>query len=251
MVRQTQELRADTRQEQGFNEGLLSAASLIRDDPRRRETLEMFVNGDIHKQFGGEIVTPRGPDLPPIVYWHDHGTFVGPDGSIYHARTDDYDEHRQMFVSPADERGRYIRCIQPFTYDGYTGPHSIEMRFDFINGPHRAAPRNTLEEAELQRREGLDPVYPRHKEWVDERRDSLSLVKDKDGHIDGWLHDSVTNQTHQLYDPVQVLETMRMLDELEREVAALTAEQAKDRQRLVAEQLGRKTVYVSQYDTAA
>ena len=238
MTTVSHEMRTDAHHETLLDEGLLDAAQYMIDHPRQREILSQFMSGEIHEKLGGSIVTQRGQNEPPIVYWHDHGTFVAPDGSIYQPRTDDYDIHRQMFMSAVDGRGSGFPCIQPYTYDGYTGPHSISMRFDFVNGKHRCAPQNTPEEAALLHREGRDPVAPRHKEWVASDRDSLSLKKFEDGHIEGVLHDSVTNTDTKLYSPEMVMAAVSMLDDIQADIDGLTGDTARSRQQIIARYLG-------------
>ena len=238
MTTVSHEMRTDAHHETLLDEGLLDAAQYMIDHPRQREILSQFMSGEIHEKLGGSIVTQRGQNEPPIVYWHDHGTFVAPDGSIYQPRTDDYDIHRQMFMSAVDGRGSGFPCIQPYTYDGYTGPHSISMRFDFVNGKHHCVPQNTMEEARLLRSEGRDPIAPRHKEWVASNRDSLSLEKFADGHIEGSLHDGETNTDIRLYTPSMVMATISMLEDMQSDIDTLTADTDRVQQEMIARYMG-------------
>ncbi len=245
---ETQEMRTDAHHEILLDEGLLDAAQYMIDNPKQLEILKMFMSGEIHQQFGGSIVTKRGNNEPPIVYWHDHGTFVAPNGAIYQPRTDDYDINRQVLVSPVDGRGSGLPCVQPYTYDGYTGPHSISMRFDFVNGLHRCAPQNTMEDARILHSEGRDPIAPRHKEWVSADRDSISLKKFADGHIEGVLHDSETDTDTRLYSPDMVMATISMMTDMQSDIDRLTEDNERAREEIVARYLGNASVQATTYE---
>lgn len=250
------ETRADTQHEIVLDAGLLDAAQYMREHPRQLETLVLFMNGNIHKKEGGSIKQQSGRDEPPIVFWHQHGTFVAPDGAIYHARTDDNDNHRQIYMSPVDEYDCQPYCVQPLTYDGHTGPYGITMRFDFKKNLHGMLPSNSTEDvkhqidqyremmhaydAEKARLEAevyheripddkmpeywrrykgdvsrnYDIMTPRHKEWAEANRDSLSLKKFEDGHIEAVLHDGETEVDTKLYSADVVIAAIGILDSL-------------------------------------
>ena len=227
---------------------LMEVAEVIRSDPRRREMLDRFISGDIHKSPGGAIAIPFGYDwneeqqcsVPNMkVFWHDHGSFVGKDGAMYNVRTDD-NGVGQVYVAPVDERGQYIDCIHPYTYDCYIGPHGIDVRADFINGAHRASPQNTAEERRLQDLEGHDIMVPRHQIGTefDDRRDSISLRKYGDGHIEGMIHDSVSGETQQLYAPYDVKAALLMLDDMEVELEGLAVAYEAEREIVRARHMG-------------
>lgn len=212
----SQELQTTSERESIIDEGLIEAARALRDNPKQRELLEKFTDGTIHEHWSGSIAQDRG--AATVVYWHDHGTFVAPDGAIYQVRTDDDDINRQVYVAPNDsEWAKGLPCIQPWTYDGVTGPHGITMRFDFLNGPRRIV-TNTLDDMKKQRLEGADPTMPRHKEWADEARDSISIEKHRDGRITGVLHDGQSRTDTLLYAPDEVRAVVAMIDEAEREI---------------------------------
>ena len=210
-----QEISVEQSEYGQYLDGLAAAAQAVAARPRQRQILEYYIqgNGDaIHRRFGGEL-EDRGE-----VYWHHHGTFVAPDGAIYRVRTDD-DGIFRVYASPVDSRGDSIDCIQPYVYDGYIGPHAIEMRVDFVNGVHRSVPLNSRWEHELQAREGRDVMTPRHQEGIafDSRRDSIALCKHPDGHIEGWLHDSADGEVVSLYSPAEVCAMIAILEEEENE----------------------------------
>ena len=242
MATQTEKLQSRAEIDEEYVEGLDRVARLMHDNPHQREVLEQFVSGEIHNKFGGSIKQQYGWGTEPYVFWHNHGIFVGPDGAIYEARTDD-NGVPQVYVSPNDPEWTTLDCITPWTYDVTSGPYYIEMRFDFINGPHRTAPRNTIEEAVLQRADGKDPVYPRHYEGIDpsselSRRDSLALIKRGNGHVDGWLHDCETDEFSRLYSPQDVLAVARSLDDIEVEHKQLITEHDKGRESDIDARIG-------------
>lgn len=190
--------------------GFIDAAVMVRENPRCRMILDLFLSGEIHNYFGGSLRAVNGTER---VFWHDRGTFIAPNGAIYHIRADDAGV-MQAYVSPVDERAVGTYCIQPYTYDGYRSDDGSEVRIDFVNGLHHAAPPNTIEEAELQRRDGQDAVYPRHRDGInfDSRRDSISVRYGDNGTCMAMMYDSATGLTTPLYDIVLV---RRFIDELD------------------------------------
>ena len=203
----------DEAEPEWFDSGFMEAAVVVWENPRRRMILDLFLSGEVHKHFGGSLEAANGSGR---IFWHDYGTFIAPDGAIYHIRADDAGV-MQAYVSPVDERAAGLYCIQPYTYDGYRSSDGNEMRIDFINGLHHASPRNTLEETELQRRDGQDVVHPRHQDGInfDSRRDSISVTYCDDGTLKALIHDSETGCTTSLYDPVLVRRFADELDTLE------------------------------------
>lgn len=108
--------------------------------------------------------------------------------------------------------------------DCYIGPHGIDVRIDFINGVHHSPPLNTFEERQLQARDSLDVMAPHHKVGAgfDERRDSISLRKYGDGHVEGMIHDVESGEVIELFAPADVKATMAMLDEWDDGLEQLT-----------------------------
>jgi hypothetical protein len=221
--------------EQAYLASCMEVASIVRGNPRRLDILDQFITGDIHKFKGGELAITFGnrydakkggwvPDEK--VFWHDHGSFVDKAGAMYKVRTDD-EGVGQVYVSPVDERGDYIDCIHPYTYDCYIGPHSIDVRVDFVNGTHHAPPTNTITEQKLQAKDGLDVMVPRHQAGTifDERRDSILLRKYGDGHIEGIIHDSESGEVSQLFSPNDIKAAIAMLDEMDAELEEFVASQ--------------------------
>lgn len=224
----------DLEREHSIEQGLLDAADAVRGDADRKKILEEFISGEIHKRRGAYLALTfgyKGPEEPnQKVFWHDHGTFVGPDGAVYHVRTDD-DGVGQMYTVPAGGQRRDV--IHPYTYDSYIGPHGITGRVDFVNGVHDIAPKNTPRQMELQRLESKSPVIPRHAEGTDstvepalENRHSVTYEKQPTGEILGWYHDPKTNETVKLYSPEEVLAVADMLDERDAELEVAQLEVA-------------------------
>lgn len=202
--------------DQEYSLGLLDTATVLLQNPAQRKVLEAFVSGEIHATYGGSIERSYWEDevWQSYVFWHAHGTFVSGDGSVYQVRTDDVGRP-QVYVAAMDERCASLPCVQPYTYDVYRGPHGNEMRFDFVNGPHRAAPPNTLAEAGELRRAGKDPVAPGHCEGLlaPRARDSIALIKHDNGRIDGYLTDGTTGERRRLYAPTEVLATIGEIEQ--------------------------------------
>ncbi len=212
LERPTESPSAERSEYERYYNGLAVAAQAIIDNPRQRKILNYYLDDDgdaIHKRKGGEL---RDGDTE---YAQHHGTFVAPNGAIYRLRGADW--QLQVYTSPVDERGDSIDCIRPYTYDGYMGPYDIEMRVDFINGAGRAVPANNAWDRELQRREYGNAAVsiPRHQEGMDfpAGRDSIALRKHRDGHVEGWLHDSVSGDVVTLYSPAEVQAMIGILDE--------------------------------------
>lgn len=201
-----------------FFTGLKQTAQAIREKPRQRRLLEIYGNHENPDAIHEITDAPIADERAGVVFWHNHGTFVAPDGAIYRVRMDDTGL-AQMYVSPVDERAESVDCIRPFTYDSHVGPYGIELRVDFINGAHRTLPRNTAEEHRLQWLEGRDVMLPRHSEAMSFRpdRDSIFLRKNRDGSIDAWLHDS-DGGVARLYGSNEVLAMTALQDD--RETAA-------------------------------
>ena len=242
MVTQTEKLQSRSEIDQEYYRGLFDVANIMIQNPKQREILERFISGEIHGEFGGSLRQQRGFGTDPLVFWHMHGSFVDTRGAIYEARSDDAGVP-QVYVAPNNPEWTNISCIQPWTYDVASGPYDIEMRFDFINGPNRTAPFNTLAETQLQRNEDKDVSMPRHYDGIEampelSRRDYLSLVKRGNGHIDGWLHDSQTDQTTRLYAPADVLATVHEMEDTAAETARLEQEYDAMRAAYVAAHLG-------------
>lgn len=191
---------------------LFETAVTVIENQRVRTALDLFTSGEIHKHAGGSL---RALDGSKRIFWHDHGTFVAKGGAIYHLRTDD-EGVPQVYVSPVDERGGGLYCVQPVTYDGYSGSDGTEMRFDFINGIHHALPRNSLGEIEQQRQEELDVMRPRHQFGAvfDSRRDSISVIHSPDGTMRAMLHDSETGLVEYLYDAAEIKSLVEFMDTL-------------------------------------
>ncbi len=255
MGTQTEKLQSRTEIDQEYYEGLFDVAAIMIERPRQRELLERFISGDIHREAGGAIALTFGYDwneqenrsVPNTkVFWHNHGTFVDKNGAIYEARSDDAGLP-QVYIAPNSPEWTVQPCIHPWTYDADSGPYDIEMRFDFINGPHRTAPQNTLEESRRLIAMGEDPVYPAHQTGIEaspelSRRDYLSLVKRGNGHIDGWLHDSETDETSRLYSPRDVLATVHELEERANERQRLEREYDEMRAQYVELRLGERAL---------
>lgn len=244
MVTQTEKLQSRAEIDQEYYQGLFDVAAIMIENPRQRQILEMFMSGEIHGQFGGSLQQQRGAGTDPYVFWHNHGCFVDKNGAIYEARSDDSGVP-QVYVSPNDPEWTNLSCIQPWTYDVDSGPYDIEMRFDFINGPHRTSPRNTIEESIHLSAIGQDPVCPAHYTGIEEspelsRRDYLSLVKRGNGHIDGWIHDSVTGETTRMYAPRDVVAVVHELEDREAERVRLEHECDEMRAQYVAVLLGER-----------
>ncbi len=203
-----------------FFTGLEQTAQAIREKPRQRRLLEIYGNHENPDAIHEIADAPIADERAGVVYWHNHGTFVAPDGAIYRVRMDDTGL-AQMYVSPVDERAESVDCIRPFTYDSHVGPYGIELRVDFINGAHRTLPRNTGEEHRLQWLEGRDVMLPRHSEDMAFRadRDSIFLRKHPDGSIDAWLHDS-DGGVARLYGANEVLAMAVVQDDRETTVTA-------------------------------
>ena len=197
--------------EESYLEGMAWTALAVWKDPRRREAFEQFASGDIHNHYGGGLLAANGSGR---TFWHDHGTYVADNTAIYQLRADD-EGVMQMYVSPTDRRGGGLFCIQPYTYDSYRNSDDTEVRVDFINGLHHHAPFNTLAETELQRRDGLDVVQPRHQDGIsfDSRRDSVSVVQREDGKVYASIHDSETGLTEPLYDLADIMRLLSSFDE--------------------------------------
>ena len=201
-----------------FFVGLEQTAQAIRERPRQRRLLEIYGDHENPDAIHTIADAPIADERAGVVFWHNHGTFVAPDGAIYRVRMDD-NGLAQMYVSPVDERAQSVDCIRPFTYDSHVGPYGIELRVDFINGAHRTLPYNTKEEHMLQALEGRDVMLPRHSEEMAFRpdRDSIFLHKNPDGSIDAWLHD-IDGGATRLYGASEVLAMAAVQDG--REVAA-------------------------------
>lgn len=205
---------SDTTELELFFAGLTVAAEAIRQHPRQRRLLEIYADPERPDAIHDLTDAPISDSRANIVFWHNHGSFVAPDGAIYRVRMDD-EGAAQVYASPLDERARSVDCIRPVTYDSQIGPHGIEMRIDFINGVHRELPKNTSEQRMLQHREGRDVMLPRHNE--DMRfiadRDSIFLRKQPDGSTDAWLHDSVHGDVVRMYGAAEVLAMAAVQDE--------------------------------------
>ena len=222
---QVAEVEHTTIEFEGLFTGLEQTAQAIREKPRQRKILEIYGNHENPDAIHEIADAPIADERAGVVFWHNHGTFVAPDGAIYRVRMDDTGL-AQMYVSPVDERGESVDCIRPFcirpfTYDSHVGPYGIELRVDFINGLHRTLPRNTKEEHMLQALEGRDVMLPRHSEEMAFRpdRDSIFLHKNPDGSIDAWLHD-IDGGATRLYGASEVLAMAAVQDDREMATAA-------------------------------
>ena len=210
---QVAEVQHTTIEFEEFFTGLEQTAQAIREKPRQRQLLEIYGNHENPDAIHEIADAPIADERAGVVFWHNHGTFVAPDGAIYRVRMDDTGL-AQMYVSPVDERGESVDCIRPFTYDSHVGPYGIELRVDFINGAHRTLPRNTSEEHMLQALEGRDVMLPRHSEEMAFRadRDSIFLRKNSDGSIDAWLHD-IDGNVNRLYGTNEVMAMAAVQDD--------------------------------------
>lgn len=204
-----QEKNGDTHEQQ-IDRSLFETAMTVWSNPRIRATLDLFNSGDIHKYAGGSL---RAYDKSGRIFWNDHGTFVAENGAIYQLRSDD-EGVPQVYTAPVDGRGNGLYCVQPYTYDVYSNPDLLEMRFDFINDVHHAPPINSPCEIDTQRRAGLDVMAPSHKEGVifDARRDSISMARSTDGVVNVMLHDSGTGITERLHDSMDIELLLQLLD---------------------------------------
>ena len=210
---QVAEVQHTTIEFEEFFTGLEQTAQAIREKPRQRRLLEIYGDHENPDAIHEIADAPIADERAGVVFWHNHGTFVAPDGAIYRVRMDDTGL-AQMYVSPVDERGESVDCIRPFTYDSHVGPYGIELRVDFINGAHRTLPRNTSEEHMLQALEGRDVMLPRHSEEMAFRadRDSIFLRKNSDGSIDAWLHD-IDGNVNRLYGTNEVMAMAAVQDD--------------------------------------
>lgn len=184
-----------------YEQGLIRMAKIVRNDPKLRQKIDLYVSGEIHNDPGAGL---ESSDESGQIFSNDHGVFVGTDGEVFNLRTDAWGGAcvYASLSSEEDDEPTGLFCFQRKAYDGFRSQDNTVMRFDFVNSLYRRPPSNSLLEQELQCEEGLDYASPRHLEGAgfDSRRDSILLVHGTDDSLRATLHNSEKGTVEEIFD---------------------------------------------------